>query len=56
MGIDSRFVFEELMKRGMIIRPGFLWGEDNFIRISSGTMEQTNQFLSALKEVLELKK
>jgi len=51
MNMDSRIVFEELMKRGMIIRPGFLWGEDNFIRISSGTVEQTEKFLKALDEV-----
>ncbi len=50
---DSRIVNEELLKRGVIIRPGFLWGQDNYIRVSSGTIEQTKRFIAALSEVLE---
>ncbi len=49
---DSRLVNEELLKRGVIIRPGFLWGEDNYIRVSSGTIEQTEKFVDAMKEIL----
>lgn len=36
----SKVVFEELMKRGVIIRPGHLWGWDNWLRVSTGTVEQ----------------
>lgn len=50
---DSRVVNEELLKRGVIIRPGFLWGYDNYIRISTGTVEQTQRFIDALDEVLK---
>lgn len=50
---DSKEVFEELMKKGVIIRPGYLWGWDNWIRISTGTIEQTEIFIDALKEVLK---
>ena len=51
-GIDSRLVFQELMKRGVIIRPGFNWGFDNWIRVSSGTSGQTRIFLEKLEEIL----
>lgn len=50
---SSKEVFEDLMKKGVIIRPGFLWGWDNWIRISTGTIRQTEIFISALKEVLK---
>ncbi len=51
--IHSKTAFEELMKRGVIIRPGFFWGWDNWIRVSTGTMEQTQYFLDKLEEVLQ---
>jgi histidinol-phosphate aminotransferase len=48
----SKTVFEELMKRGVIIRPGYFWGWDNWIRVSTGTLEQTQFFLDKLEEVM----
>lgn len=48
----SSRVFEELLKKGTIIRPGYFWGWDNWIRVSTGTEEQTSRFLQRLKEVL----
>lgn len=54
INVSSRMAHVELQKRGVIIRPGFLWGFENFIRISSGTMEQTDIFLKALDEVINL--
>lgn len=49
---DSRVMFDSLMRRGVITRPGALWGRDTWLRVSSGTMEQTGFFLSCLEEVL----
>ena len=46
--------YEELLRRGVIIRLGFLWGFENWIRISSGTMEQTEIFIEKLDEVVKL--
>lgn len=40
------------MKRGVIIRPGFQWGWDNWIRVSTGTEEETHMFIEKLKEIL----
>jgi histidinol-phosphate aminotransferase len=49
---DSRVVFDKLQRMGVIMRPGFLWGYDTYMRVSSGTMEQTEIFIEAMEEVL----
>ena len=46
---DAQYVFEELQKRGMIIRPIV----DTFIRVTIGTPEQNKVFIEKLKEVLD---
>lgn len=50
----SKTVFEELMKKGVIVRPGYFWSWDNWIRVSAGTIEQTRFFLDKLEEVIAL--
>lgn len=52
-GIHSKILFEELMKRGVIIRPGFLWNWDNWLRVSTGTIEQTKKFIEELNIILK---
>ena len=54
-GLDSKWFFEELQKRGVIIRPGYLWGEEwrTWFRISTGTPEQMQHFIDKTEEVLE---
>ena len=56
-GLDSKWFFEELQKRGVIIRPGYLWGErwKTWFRISTGTPEQMQYFIDKAKEVLALR-
>lgn len=49
---DGRRVNEELLKRGVVIRPGFLWGWDNWLRVSCGSLENTELFIEALDQVL----
>lgn len=51
-GKDCRMVFEELMKRGLTVRTGDIWGLTNSIRVSYGTMAQNRAFIAALKEIL----
>ncbi|MCL2112190.1 MAG: histidinol-phosphate transaminase [Clostridiales bacterium] len=53
-GLDSKWLFEELQKRGVIIRPGVLWGEkwQTWFRISTGTAEQMQYFIDMTEEVL----
>jgi histidinol-phosphate aminotransferase len=49
----SKDIFEALMRKGVIVRPGYFWGWDSWIRVSSGTMAQTEKFIRCLKEVLK---
>lgn len=47
---NGREMFEELQKRGVIIRPM----AGNFIRVSIGTMEENKIFVEKFREVLDL--
>ena len=49
---DSQVVFEELMKRGFIIRSGSALGIPGYIRVTVGTEAQNAKFLQLLDEVL----
>lgn len=50
---DSDVIFQEMMKRGFIIRSGNALGTPGFIRVSIGTEEQNRKFLSLLEQVLK---
>lgn len=50
---DSDVVFNELMKRGFIIRSGNALGKQGYIRVTIGTEEQNATFLRHLEEVLK---
>ncbi len=49
---DCRQVFGELLKRGVIVRTGDIFGCPNHIRVTTGTDAQNQRFLDALTEVL----
>lgn len=49
---DGRKVNEELLKRGVVIRPGYLWGWDEWLRVSCGSLENTELFIEALDAVI----
>ncbi len=49
---DSREVFQALMKKGYIIRPGAAFGMDSFLRITIGTKEDMDGLFSILKEII----
>ncbi|MDR0356799.1 MAG: histidinol-phosphate transaminase [Clostridiales Family XIII bacterium] len=51
-GEDSRLIFEALQRKGVIIRPGFLWGWDTWLRVSAGTEEQMRFFAEKTDEIL----
>jgi histidinol-phosphate aminotransferase len=48
---DSEVIFEKLLKKGVIIRPGKTWGCPNFIRVTIGTAYENKKFIQALGEV-----
>jgi len=49
---DSEVIFEKLLRKGVIIRPGKTWGCPNFIRVTIGTPYENEKFIQAIKEVL----
>jgi len=51
---DTKVIFEELLKKGIIIRPGVTWGCPDFIRVTIGTPYENKKFIQALKEVISI--
>jgi len=49
---DSEVIFEKLLKKGVIIRPGETWGCPNFIRVTIGTAYENEKFIQAIKELI----
>jgi len=49
---DSREVFQALLREGVIVRTGDIFGCPTFLRVSIGTMEQNERFIKALRKVL----
>lgn len=52
VGCDDAWLHEELLRRGVIIRPGKPFGLPGHIRVSVGLPEENERFLSALADVL----
>jgi len=53
IGMDSVEAFDALRARGFAVRTGDIFGMATHIRVTIGTQEQNEQFIAALKEVLE---
>lgn len=49
---DCGEVFTELLKRGVIVRTGDVFGSPTHIRVTTGTDEQNQRFVATLREVL----
>jgi histidinol-phosphate aminotransferase len=52
LGVDAQRVFERLLRRGIIVRPGGIWKLPTWSRITIGTPAQNKRLIEALKEVL----
>jgi histidinol-phosphate aminotransferase len=50
---DSEGVFKALLKEGIIIRPGKMWGYPTFARVTIGRMGDNRRLIRALKKVLK---
>ena len=53
VNVSSVEVFKALLKKGVIIRSGDIYGMDDWIRVTIGTQEENEIFVDALKEVIE---
>jgi histidinol-phosphate aminotransferase len=51
-GRDSQEVFQALLKEGIIIRPGKIWGYPTCARVTIGRREDNQRFIKALKKIL----
>jgi histidinol-phosphate aminotransferase len=49
---DSVRLSAELLKRGVIVRPGPQWGFPNALRVSIGTANENMTFIQTLKALL----
>ncbi|MBC7074889.1 MAG: histidinol-phosphate transaminase [Syntrophomonadaceae bacterium] len=52
-GKDSQEVFGELLRKGIIVRTGDIFGFPTFIRVTIGTQEENARFIDGLRGVLE---
>lgn len=50
--VDSHALFNELMRRGVTVRTGDIFGYPTYVRVSIGTPEQMQRFVGALEEAL----
>lgn len=53
LGRDSKEMLQDLLKEGVIIRPGYIWGYPTFARVTVGTPEDNRRFIQALKKCLK---
>ena len=55
VGRDSREVFRALLKEGVIVRTGEVFGEgcENFVRVTVGKPDENQTFVEALRKVLK---
>jgi histidinol-phosphate aminotransferase len=54
-GRDSKEVFGELLRRGVIVRDMCAWGLDTYIRVTVGKRRENARFIKALEGVLQKK-
>lgn len=51
-GKDAHWVFQKLIRKGVIVRPIVVGSYKTWLRVTIGTMEQNREFIKALREVL----
>ncbi len=53
ISLDAQTVYEEMLKKGVIIRSMSSYGFTNFIRVTIGTEDENKKFISCFKDVLK---
>lgn len=49
---DDKLIFEQLLREGLIVRPGYLLEMPGWLRVTIGTMEQNIKFCNVLRNLL----
>ncbi len=52
LGRDSEEIFQSLLARGIVIRPGKVWKTPTWCRITIGQPEENRELVRALREIL----
>ena len=52
INVPTEEVFDKLLRKGLIVRPGHLLDSPGYLRVTIGTMEQNERFIKALREIL----
>ncbi len=52
VGRDSRPVYQAMLRQGVIVRPGGIWGLDTWLRVTIGREEDNRRCLAALDRAL----
>ena len=52
LGVDARVIYEEMLKKGVIIRAMGAYGHPQAVRITVGTREENERCMKALEEAL----
>jgi len=52
VGVEARALFQRLLQKGVIVRPGDIFGCPRHVRVSFGTAEQNRRFIRTLDETL----
>jgi histidinol-phosphate aminotransferase len=53
IGKDSKEAHQDLLREGIIVRPGYVWGYPTFARVTVGRPEDNRRFIRALKKILK---
>jgi len=53
IGMEDRQAAQELMKKGIIVRSGDIFGYPNYFRVSIGTPEENRKFIGELEDLLK---
>jgi histidinol-phosphate aminotransferase len=53
VGMDSRACFDALMRQGVTVRTGDIFGMETWIRVTIGLPEENQRFIEALRVVLD---
>jgi len=53
MAVDSKEIFEKMLRQGVVVRSMASYGFDTFLRINTGTPEENKACIDALKTVLK---
>jgi len=51
LGTDATAVFHQMLEKGIIIRPGHIWGLPQFVRLTIGTRNENERLIRALRRL-----